>query len=91
MNKYIKIPILIISLLMASLSFGQTQSIKIPILNKTLNFDVENNGDYLGTTELPVPDPLDYPFIDMDPTGGTPYMLYNGEPPLDVQQVVTRS
>jgi len=89
MNKYIKIPILIISLLMASLSFGQTQSIKIPILNKTLNFDVENNGDYLGTTELPVPDPLDYPFIDMDPTGGTPYMLYNGEPPLDVQQVVT--
>jgi len=81
MNKYIKIPILIISLLMASLSFGQTQSFKIPIQGKTLNFNT-NTGAYTDVTILPQPTSSEYPNY-------APDFFYNGSAPLDVQQVVT--
>ena len=82
MNKYVKIPILIISIFLASLSFGQTQSIKIPIQGKTLNFS-PNNGNYLNTGFLPAPE--DY----SDCYGCDFTNIYDGSSPLDVQQIVT--
>ena len=85
MKTTVKTLTVIVSLFIINLSFGQlTQSLKIPIQGKTLNFDFESNGTYQGVSTLPVPNPSAYPNI---PTEN----LNNTIPAQYVQQVVTNN